>query len=250
MQYLNARPLIHGWPGAVVLDHPTALAAQLERGELEAALVSSFEFLQHPRYHIVDGLSISSHGPVYSVVVAHREPLAELRAIELDPASLTSGNLLRCLLRHFHKLEPELCATMSSESRMPPRGVGRLLIGDQALRFRREFGRRFRYLDLGADWHRCTGRPFVYALWLIRPEFAEAHSLAEQLRAHFTANLAALGEIIDEQREFDRAFIADYYTKHLHFQLGDPEKAGLQLFAELCQKHGLLPRANTAFDFV
>ena len=41
-------------------------------GELDVALVSSFEFLRNPIYRIVDDVSISSDGPVYSVVVAHR----------------------------------------------------------------------------------------------------------------------------------------------------------------------------------
>src|SRR2546423_3008368 len=71
VKYLNARPLIHGWPTDVVLDHPSALCARLSRGELDVALVSSFEFLRNPIYRIVDGISISSDGPVHSVIVAY-----------------------------------------------------------------------------------------------------------------------------------------------------------------------------------
>src|SRR5947208_6002425 len=98
VKYLNARPLIHGWAGEVVLDHPSALCAQLARGQLDVALVSSFEFLRNPIYRIVDGISISSDGPVYSVVVAHVGEISAAEQIELDPAAETSGNLLRCLL--------------------------------------------------------------------------------------------------------------------------------------------------------
>ena len=71
VKYLNARPLIYGWPGEVVLDHPASLCAQLAKGAFDVALVSSFEFLCNPIYRIVDGISISSDGPVYSVIVAH-----------------------------------------------------------------------------------------------------------------------------------------------------------------------------------
>src|SRR2546423_15611964 len=87
VKYLNARPLIHGWPGNVVLDHPSALCTQLARGELDGALVSSFEFLRNPIYRIVDGVSISSDGPVYSVVVAHAGKIEDVKEIELDPAA-------------------------------------------------------------------------------------------------------------------------------------------------------------------
>src|SRR6201984_1872985 len=96
VKYLNARPLIHGWPTQVNLGHPSVLCQQLARGELDVALVSSFEFLRNPIYRIVDGISISSDGPVYSVVVAHSGETPSAK-IELDPASQTSVALLQCL---------------------------------------------------------------------------------------------------------------------------------------------------------
>ena len=98
VKYLNARPLIRGWPGNVEFDHPSALCQRLAKGQLDVALVSSFEFLRNPIYRIVDDVSISSDGPVYSVVVAHRGEFSNIEEIELDPASETAVNLLRCLL--------------------------------------------------------------------------------------------------------------------------------------------------------
>src|SRR5437899_6859330 len=98
VKYLNARPLIHGWSGGVDFDHPAALCRKLERGKLDVALVSSLEYLRRPIYRIVDGASISAHGAVYSVIVAHNENLSRAQEIEIDPASETSVALLRCLL--------------------------------------------------------------------------------------------------------------------------------------------------------
>jgi hypothetical protein len=82
----------------VDFDHPSALCKRLANGELDIALVSSFEFLRNPIYRIVDNVSISSVGPVYSVVVAHSGDISGIDEVELDPARETSGNLLRCLL--------------------------------------------------------------------------------------------------------------------------------------------------------
>ena len=82
-------------------DHPSALCNKLAAGELDVALVSSFEFLRNPIYRIVDDVSISSDGPVYSVVVAHRGEIGQIEEIELDPASETSANLLYCLIAEF-----------------------------------------------------------------------------------------------------------------------------------------------------
>src|SRR5438270_3574753 len=98
VKYLNARPLIHGWEGDVDFDHPSALCSKLTAGKLDVALVSSFEFLRNPIYRIVDDVSISSNGPVYSVIVEHRGEITEIKEIEPDPASETSINLFRCLL--------------------------------------------------------------------------------------------------------------------------------------------------------
>src|ERR1043166_4675795 len=93
VKYLNARPLIRGWQDNVEFDHPSALCQRLANGELDVALVSSFEFLRNPIYRIVDDVSISSDGPVYSVVVAHCGELSGIEEIELDPASETAANL-------------------------------------------------------------------------------------------------------------------------------------------------------------
>ena len=52
---------------------------------LEVALVSSFEFLRNPIYALVEGVCVSSHGPVHSVFLAHAGDLAEIEEIEFDP---------------------------------------------------------------------------------------------------------------------------------------------------------------------
>src|SRR6188472_4610601 len=132
VKYLNARPLIHGWESDVDFDHPSALCNKLAAGQLDVALVSSFEFLRNPIYRIVDDVSISSDGPIYSVVVAHRGELSDIDEIELDPASTTAVNLLRCLLAELG-LTPRL---VGSSSETAEQSRARLIIGDQAIRFR------------------------------------------------------------------------------------------------------------------
>jgi chorismate dehydratase len=247
VKYLNARPLIHGWNGPVTLDHPAALCDQLARGELDVALVSSFEFLRNPIYRIVDGVSISSNGPVYSVIVAHRGNISAIEEIELDPASETSVNLLRCLLGEL-QLAPRLVARSTSTSGE----CARLLIGDQAIRFRQKHGEEFEYWDLGEQWSRACGinLPFVYALWLVRPEVIDPKSIADRLRALRDENLARIDNLIAEEKEFDREFCARYYREHVRFNFGEKEKEGLREFQRLCEKHGLMPKGEIEFNVV
>ncbi len=238
VKYINARPLVRGWDGPIEFDHPSALCRRLAAAELDVALVSSFEFLRNPIYSIVDGVSIASHGAVYSVFVAHH-PGENWNKVELDPASSTGATLLRCLLRE-QKEEPNECAApLDNLSPLDP-GSARLLIGDQAIRFRKKFGDRYEYLDLGRAWRDLTGLPFVFALWLVRPEVSEAKETADRLRAVRDRNLAQLDELLAEPSEFDAQFRSHYYRDCLSFDFGEEEKAGLERFRDLCAVHGLL----------
>jgi predicted solute-binding protein len=256
VKYLNARPLIRGWSDEVHFDHPLALCERLANGQSDVALVSSFEFLRNPIYRIVDDVSISSDGPVYSVVVAHRGDISDIKEIELDPASQTGVNLLRCLLGELG-FGPRLirgapgstgCQPVVPSSLLDTKA--RLLIGDQAIRLRQDHAGEFDFWDLGEQWKKLVDLPFVYALWLIRPEVADAKTIANRLRALRDKNLTNLDQLIAAEGEFDSEFCARYYREHLRFNFGEREKKGLQTFADLCAKHGLLEKRDIALDLV
>jgi len=127
---------------------------------------------------------------------------------------------------------------------------GRLLIGDQAIRFRQEHAGEFRFWDLGEHWKKLIGLPFVYALWLIRPEVAHAEKIANRLRALRDENFAHLDRLIAAETEFDRQFRARYYCEHLRFTFGEEEREGLRTFANLCARYGLLEKQDAGLDLV
>jgi chorismate dehydratase len=246
VKYLNAQPLIRGWAGDVDFDHPSALCNKLASGELDIALVSSFEFLRNPTYRIVDDISISSSGPVYSVIVAYRGDIFEIDEIGLDPASETSVNLLRCLLAEVG-LNPRLVLGSTGSQpvvagSLPETPSAWLLIGDQAIRFRQKHARKFRFWDLGEQWKKRVGLPFVYALWLIRPEVRDSAALADRLRELRDDNLTNIDKLIAEEKEFDHDFCRRYYRKNLRFSFGEKEKAGLREFNKRCREQRLLPQ--------
>jgi chorismate dehydratase len=239
---------VRGWTGEVVFDHPAALCQRLAAGDLDIALVSSFEFLRNPIYQIVDGVAIASDGPVYSVVVA-LETGSQPRRIEIDPASATGVSLLRILLLDRGAELTPLPIPADKLSALQG-GHARFLIGDQAIRFRQKFGDAYTYWDLGAEWRGLTKLPFVYALWLMRPEMSDARDIPGRLRSLREANLADLDSLIAEEKEFDRAFCRTYFRDHLRFDLGEEEKEGLTLFGRLCVKYGLLPERPTELALV
>ena len=106
--YLNAAPLTRGLGGGLVALPPTELARWLRDDRLDAGLISVTEPLMQDRYDILDGIAVASLGEVRSVFLAHKVPLEKIRLIHLDPASLTSVNLLKVLLAE-HGMNPVLC---------------------------------------------------------------------------------------------------------------------------------------------
>jgi predicted solute-binding protein len=232
VQYLNALPLIHGWEGQVRFDHPSNLCRDLAAGKLDVALVSSFEYLRHPIYFAVDRIAIASTGPVYSVILVHREPIEQLREVIIDPASETSANLLRCLLG-------EQSIKFVSDGKINAER-GRLLIGDQAIRFRQRAGDEVQILDLGAAWQEFAALPFVYALWLIRPDYNAKDQIATQLRSLGNHNLQSLTKVIAAQPAEKQDFCEFYFRRCLRFDLSTEEKKGFQRFGELCAQRKIL----------
>lgn len=239
VKYLNARPLIHGLPGKVVFDHPSKLCQQLADGMLQVALVSSFEFFRNPIYVLVDGICVASHGPVYSVFLAHCGELAEIDEIEVDPASQTSVTLLRCLLAEAG-LTPKLVEGTPSIHRAVTAQHAKFFIGDQGIRFRDRSSAALRFWDLGEEWEKVTHLPFVYALWLIRPEVVSPKPIADRLRACRDNNMRELDSVIAAEREFSPQFCTYYFRECLTYYFGPSEKEGLAMFRKLCEKHGIL----------
>ena len=229
VQYLNSRPLICDYHGPVVFEHPAVLAEMLFSGQLDVALVPVFEALRHPGYQLVDGAVIASDGPVFSVFLAHRGPLSSIRKIALDPASLSSAHLLKVLLAEFHDLHPEY----------GPDGEAQLLIGNQAIDFRlNPANADWSILDLGEEWKRCTGLPFVFALWAMRGGVTP--SVADELRALKHSGVQRIAEIVESDECATSEIRRRYLTEHIRFDVGIRGKEAITRYRDLLVKHGLI----------
>ena len=245
VQYLNARPLIHGYHGPVVFDHPSGLARELASGALDVALVPTFEALRHPRYLLAAGVAIASDGPVFSVFLAHRGPLEKVRTVALDPASLTSIHLLQVLLAEYHGLRPQLLEL----SAFPAEADAVLLIGNQAIDFRERAAGGHQLLDLGEEWQLRTGLPFVYAPWLLRADLPDAPAVAAELRALKKYGTTRIAEIVRADAHAP-ALSERYLTQHIRFDLGEREKAGIEKFRELLVEHDFIAEAPEPLRYV
>jgi chorismate dehydratase len=230
--YLNTAPLTRGLENQVTFAVPSELARQLKHNELDAALISVTEVLFNDCYDVLDGISIASLGEVKSVILAHREPLTQIREVHCDTASLASVNLLRVLLKE-RGMAPEFKPLAAYDPAAYPDNV--LLIGDPALDY--ALGpHRHEIWDLGCAWYELTRLPLVHAVWALRRD-KDTTVLRRLLREAKSFGLDTLDYIIESRTDYTRDFRRDYLTWHIHYHLGADEKRGLGRFAELLRLH-------------
>jgi chorismate dehydratase len=243
VSYLNAEPLVYGLSDEprfrLERDVPSRVAEKLHRGESDLGMIPSIEFA-FGDYAIVPGIAIGSRGAVRSVNLYHRVPPREVRRVALDTSSRTSVALAKVLLHETLGRHPEYLALPPSVPTMLEAADAALVIGDPALYFDGEVPR----LDLGEEWLRRTGLPFVYAFWAGRPGAvspADVRRLQQALREGREAigRIAARYPSQGGPRETQNAA---YLRSNIVFALGEDEKRGLREFYGRAHALGLIPR--------
>jgi cyclic dehypoxanthinyl futalosine synthase len=254
VSYLNAWPLVFSLPrlapaAKITVDLPSRLADDLAGGRLDAAIVPSIELLRDPAYQIVSDACIACDGPVQSVKLYSRVPIERLRSLALDEGSRTSATLVRILLLERFGLSPELTPLPIGATLADTSADAAMLVGDRGLR---PCDEPFEFVwDLGEEWTRWSGLPFVFALWVARAGL-ECPGLAEVLSAARDDGIGRLGEIAraaaPEVGLPESACLA-YLRDHLHFHLGPRQRQGLELFYTLAARHGLVSNKFSVFSF-
>jgi len=249
--YLNSRPLTEGMAavleeqglGRLLLAPPAQLSDDLAVGKLDVALVSTAEFLRGD-YTLLRPGCIASVGEVLSVRLFSRVPLAEIRGAALDPESRTSNLLVQVLARHLWSITPRWMApgerlTANTPAELPPGCDAFLAIGDRALALHGTWPVE---VDLGEAWYELTGLPFVFGVWAVR-RGVHLGAFPQLLKASLQRGLAARGALAAEAAKrlgLDAAFLQQYLTQHVRFELGNGELAGIEMFYRLLLDDGLV----------
>jgi chorismate dehydratase len=240
VSYLNTKPLIHDLPSEyLVLDTPSRLADRLAAGELDVALIPIVEHIRSGKYSVIPNIAIASCGPVLSVTLFSRAPWPEIRRVALDEGSRTSAVLTQVILRERHGIKPEVVPMPLDADPESVDADAVLLIGDRAMRACLP-GFRHAY-DLGDEWFRWTGLPFVFAVWSVRSELPTIDGILTTAKKAGLANLGRIAKEESARLGLDAGFCRRYLENILRFDLGPQELAGLDRFWQLAHGHGLLP---------
>ena len=138
MDYLNARPLVHGLENRKDLfdlrfDPPSRCAVLLHEGSIDVGMIPAIEYCRGPEYRIVPGMAITSNRTVASVALFSKVPVERIRRIAADTSSRTSNALLRILCAERFGISPEFTPMAPDADAMLAEHDAALIIGDPAL---------------------------------------------------------------------------------------------------------------------
>ena len=228
---------------------PAELNVMLRRGEIDVCPSSSIEYAKNPgTYVLLPDISISSVGPVKSVLLFSRVPIEKLNTgtIGLTTESDTSVNLLKILFARFYGFKNRFERTPLALPDALEQFSALLLIGDTALR--EGMTRKDCHVyDLGELWYHFTGLPFVFALWIATREAAEQRGgelkllsrellAAKRIACDSYASIAAASR---EREWIERDTLVEYW-RTISYDLTPRHIEGVRTFYRFACDLGLL----------
>lgn len=209
-------------------DYPSKIADMLLNDEIDVGLVPVAALRFIPDYQVVGNYCIGAEGEIASVALFSEVPLPEIRRVYLDYQSRTSVELLKYLMKEYWGISPEIIQAENESYRDEIKNdTAGLVIGDRAFEQRKVS--TFIY-DLGSEWKKITGLPFVFAVWASRKKLPD--EFIEEFDKANAMGLDHIDEIVYEAN-FGLFDLKKYYTLHLSYNLDLAKKEGMKRFLEI-----------------
>ncbi len=256
ISYLNTAPLMWDFVHTSVGDRfdisytiPSKCAAALRERSADIGIIPAAAYTKIPGLAIIPDIAIASLDAVRSILLVGKVPMDQIKTVAADTSSMTSVALLQLLLTKWftqtaalHPAEPNLAAMLENDD-------AALLIGDPALEVDRS---KYHAWDLGSEWRRFTGLPFVFAFWAVRRDAIEDAEQARELIKIFQEsrdhglqklNLDAIAKEWSTKLRLKPDSVLSYLTTNIHYQLDAACLEGLRLYYRYAEEVGALPRA-------
>ncbi|MDB5223988.1 MAG: hypothetical protein JWN83_2655 [Chitinophagaceae bacterium] len=231
VNYLNTKPLIYGFENGEMRDevdlvaaYPSKIAAMLKANEIDVGLVPVAIIPELKDHYIISDYCIGCDGEVGSVCLFSEVSLEKIEKILLDYQSRTSVELLKILIKQYWKIDPVLISTAEDYRKDIKDTTAGLIIGDRALEQRKIS--LYKY-DLGLEWKKFTGLPFVFAAWISNKKL-DASFIEDFNKANLTG-LQHIDKVVNENH-FELFDLKAYFTSYINYYLDEKAKKGLQLF--------------------
>ena len=260
LNYINCLPIYHAIEegllpieAELVKAPPSKLNALLLGGQLDLSPISSIEYARHKDdYLILPDLSVSADGQVMSILLFSKEPVTELdgKKVCLTESSATGTALMRILDDYYFQVEVSYKTAKPDLKSMLRRADGALLIGDPALSSHQlvlEQNLPFHVTDLGKIWKELTGMKMIYAIWVVRRDFARENpavvaALSETLRRSKEIGLSQMPVVYEKARKRSGLPlpVLEAYYNCLDYRFDQESQKALLTFFDYAFKSGLV----------
>lgn len=218
--------------------HPVELARLLFNGELDISPISSIMYAKRDDLLILPGLSITSNDFTKSVLICSNGKLdfsgLEGKTLCIPETTASSAALIKIILR-LRGVDVNIRECRGADiEHMLKHGDAALLIGDSAIH---ALGKYSVIADLGNEWKKLTGKKMVYALWVVREQFAKEHpdkvrDVRDTLlrsKDYAYKNVGEIANFISQQKKIDCGFMREYLHT-LDYDFDDESVESLKLY--------------------
>ncbi|HVZ94997.1 MAG TPA: menaquinone biosynthesis protein [Phycisphaerales bacterium] len=260
MSFLNTLPLIEGLgkleDARLTLTAPSRLIDLLLGDEIDIGLVSIIDAQRAPTgtpLAIVPCGMIGCDGPTMTVRLFSRRPPNEIGELHADVDSHTSVALARIILEKSFGAKPRLVDfdaesfLAGDRSPSPEEWPGAMLmIGDKVVTHSPPVTLYPHQLDLGEEWKKLTGLPFVYAAWMCRAGIAgselvrTAAALLDRQRRHNATRLDWIVEARAPVRGWPAGLARTYLRDLLRFEVTPRHVEAVERFFDLAHECGVI----------
>lgn len=237
INFTNCLPLnytLEQWQPAgieLIYGNPAQINSLMAAGELDAAPVSSVEYLKNEdKYKLIETACISSDGECGSVILFSDKEFEKIRKVALPNDSATSVVMLKIFMKNhdiiyskhdYHNINPDIDAA--------------LFIGDNALIEKNNCNKyRFAY-DLGEMWKRTNNLPAVFGTWVKKEGINHLDDLiAEAIETGLGLYFNQIISTASAKLNLLEEIIVDYLTLKISYQFTERHIKSLEKFKESC----------------
>jgi predicted solute-binding protein len=227
----------------LVFHEPAALAAMLEAGMLDAALIPGIEFLRGAGGFIVKGPALVAKDRPGGISLVSNKPLGEIRRIAVNEHARTPVAVLRIVLDLKFGMMPDICVSKDDRAVWSSEFDAVLLSGDESLdRLKEGPGDGTEVFDITGMWYELTPKPLVFAVWAFNDEAVE-EILCKKLvisRNLGMRNLSLLADGISQTSQFPSELLYSYLSENWNYDLGEYEYEGLKQLEEYALEYRLM----------
>ncbi len=258
ISFLNTAPLMWDFDHGdlrrqfeIFYTVPSACAESLRTGTADIGIVPVVAYTSIPGLKVIPDVAIAAKRSVRSILLVCKKAIEDVRTVAADTSSRTSIALARVLFRRLWGGARQLQPMEPNLSAMLQLCDAALIIGDPALTVDRD---RFVCYDLAEEWHRLTGKPFVFAFWAVRGEVADRTDVPlakvfQRSRDHGLQNVDALAREWAPRVGLSEGQVRSYLAENISYSLDAENLTGMELFFRYAVESGATAYAP-AIEFI